>query len=247
MKITVIGYWGGYPGPDGATSAYLLEEEDVKVLLDCGSGAVSKLQKYIETADLDALILTHYHHDHVADVGVLQYSRVVDMNLERSTRPLKIYGHTGDPEGFQRLGKEPYAIAEAYDPAGVLTIGPFTFTFQETSHPAVCYAIKVESSVSGKSFVYTGDTTYNKKLVPLMKGSELLIAEASFYDGQEAEKYGHMTSSEAARLAAAGEVEKLLLSHLPHFGEHKDLVTEAEKHFSGEVALAYEGLEIEIK
>lgn len=28
MKLTVIGFWGGYPKVDGATSTYLLESKD---------------------------------------------------------------------------------------------------------------------------------------------------------------------------------------------------------------------------
>src|SRR5690625_5233608 len=81
MKITVIGHWGGYPAPNGATSSYMIEKDGFTLVVDLGSGALSKLQDYKHVNDIDAVILSHYHHDHVADVGVLQYARVVQSYL----------------------------------------------------------------------------------------------------------------------------------------------------------------------
>src|SRR5699024_12774482 len=82
MKVTIIGFWGGYPAAGGATSAYLVEEKDFKLLVDAGSGSLSKLQNYINISDLDAVIVSHYHHDHVADIGVLQYAKLVGSRSE---------------------------------------------------------------------------------------------------------------------------------------------------------------------
>lgn len=47
---------GGYPKVDGATSTYLLESKDSSILLDLGSSGLSKLQKYKNIQDLDAVI-----------------------------------------------------------------------------------------------------------------------------------------------------------------------------------------------
>ena len=51
MKITVIGCYGAYPELNGATAGYLVESKNTKVLLDCGSGVIAKLQNYIQLAD----------------------------------------------------------------------------------------------------------------------------------------------------------------------------------------------------
>src|SRR5690625_7112639 len=88
MELTVIGYWGGYPAENGVTSAYLIEKDGFNLVIDLGSGALSKLHKYIDVAQIDAVLLSHYHHDYVADLGVLQYARLVKSYVtdRKSTR-----------------------------------------------------------------------------------------------------------------------------------------------------------------
>src|SRR5699024_12160971 len=76
MKVTVIGCWGGYPAPDGATSAYLLEKDGFRLMVDMGSGALAKIQTYVHVMDIDAVILSHYHHDHIADIGDRKSTRL---------------------------------------------------------------------------------------------------------------------------------------------------------------------------
>lgn len=237
MKLTVIGFWGAYPSMNEATSAYLVETEDTKVLLDCGSGSVARLQQHIDLKQLDACILTHYHHDHIADIGVLQYSRVVDMNLKRTNKPLQIYGHIEDEKSFQALGKKPYTEVYTYNANQELKVGSLAMTFHKTTHPAPCYAVKVVSE-KGSNFVYTGDTSYDETIVPFIRGTDLLITECSFYKGEEASAYGHMNSEEAATLAKKARVKQLLLSHLPHFGKHNQLLDQAKEIFEGKVELA---------
>ena len=77
MKMTVVGFWGGFPEAGEATSGYLFEHDGFRLLVDCGSGVLAQLQKYITPSDIDAVVLSHYHHDHVADIGVLQYARLI--------------------------------------------------------------------------------------------------------------------------------------------------------------------------
>lgn len=48
---------------------------------------------------LDAVILSHYHADHIADVGCLQYAALVNSSLGKSKTVLPIYG----PERSQRF------------------------------------------------------------------------------------------------------------------------------------------------
>ena len=73
MKLTVIGCWGAYPGPGGASSGYLIENERAgssdRFLLDCGSGVLSKLHEYTDITKLNNIVLSHYHADHIADIG----------------------------------------------------------------------------------------------------------------------------------------------------------------------------------
>ncbi|ANB59873.1 MBL fold metallo-hydrolase [Anoxybacteroides amylolyticum] len=240
MKVTVLGYWGGFPAVDGATSGYLFEHEGFRLLVDCGSGVLAKLQRYIAIEELDAVIVSHYHHDHVADIGPLQYARLIKANLGANLPELPIYGHSLDRDGFTRLAHKGVTNAIAYDPEQPLQVGPFTITFMKTVHPAICYAMRV--TVGGKTVVYTADSSYIPEFVPFSQQADLLICECNFYAGQNAAQAGHMTSEEAATIARDANVSELWLTHLPHFGDHAQLVREASAVFSGTVQLAKTGL-----
>lgn len=75
MKLTVLGCLGAYPYKGEGTSSYLLESEGFHLLIDAGSTTLVRLENYLDPLKLDAVILSHYHHDHIADLGVLQYYR----------------------------------------------------------------------------------------------------------------------------------------------------------------------------
>ncbi|RKL67806.1 hypothetical protein CR203_10730 [Salipaludibacillus neizhouensis] len=241
MKLTVIGFWGAYPEKNEATSCFLLEDAGTSILLDCGSGAVAQLQNYLDLHTLDAVMLSHYHHDHVADLGVLTYSRVVDINLKKTEIPLKIHAHKDDEAAFEKLRRPPFTEVTSYQHDSKVKIGPFTITFQKTDHPAPCYAMRIESSETNHTIVYTADTTFQESLIPFARNASLLIAETSFYADQSAEKFGHMNSKEVAMLAEESETKEVILSHLPHFGDHKQLVNEVAKTYSGKISLAETG------
>ena len=44
MKMTVVGFWGGFPEAGEATSGYLFEHDGFLLLVDCGSGVLAQLQ-----------------------------------------------------------------------------------------------------------------------------------------------------------------------------------------------------------
>lgn len=238
MKLTVIGYWGGYPKANGATSCYVLEKDNFVLVMDLGSGALSKIQNYYDILDIDAVILSHYHHDHVADVGVLQYALLTHAYVSQTTSVLPIYGHQQDEAGFESLTHD-YTKGISYDPSNPLKIGPFTITFLKTKHPVTCYGMRITDGHT--VIVYTADTAYQDSWNQFAKDADLLITDCNFYGHQNAHQAGHMTSREAATIAKDACVKELLLSHLPQFGEQTRLVQEASEHFSGPIHLAYEG------
>ena len=76
MKLTTIGCWGGYPYKDTGTTSYLITAENgFQLLMDVGSRAVNELEKEISPLDVDAVIISHYHPDHIADLGLLFHYR----------------------------------------------------------------------------------------------------------------------------------------------------------------------------
>jgi ribonuclease BN (tRNA processing enzyme) len=240
MKLSIIGHWGAYPKAGEATSCYLLEHDGYNLLIDCGSGALSQLQHYCSLTELDAVIISHYHHDHISDIGPLQYSRLIDFDLKKTDKPLTIYGHPYDQSEFQKLAKPPHVLSFIYNEEHQSSIGPFKVTYMETDHKAPCYAMRFE--VEGKSLVYTADSSYKEEFANFAKNADIILCEASFYAGQDGKPYGHMNSIEAATIAQDASVKKLILTHLPHFGDNSQLVEEAKSVFGGEVILAKKGL-----
>lgn len=239
MKVTVIGQWGGFPKVNGASSAYLIQSGDFHLLVDCGSAVLSKLQQYVPVEQLDAVILSHYHHDHVADIGPLQHARLVNRYMGIQQDMLPIYGHMLDEVEFSRLTHEPDTVGVAYFPEKSLAVGPFQITFQRTEHPAPCFAMRITDGTS--TIVYTGDSAYIEEFNTFAKGADLLICECNFYAGMDGRSAGHMNSTEAASIAKEAKVDTLLLTHLPHFGKVEDLVSQAKEVFYGNVVLAEEG------
>ncbi|WP_112180105.1 MULTISPECIES: MBL fold metallo-hydrolase [Paraliobacillus] len=235
MKVTVVGFWGAYPEIGEATSSFLLEKDDFSCLIDCGSGVLAQLPKYTDPMELDAVILSHYHNDHIADIGVLQYNWLVQNQIHNTSDILPIYGHTDDKTAFEKLTHH-FTEGIGYDPERTLQVGPFTITFLKTEHPVTCYAMRITDG--DKVIVYTADSSYMRQFISFSKNANLLIADCSFYQGQDGSKAGHMNSLECATIAEAAGVRQLLLSHHPHFGDRTDLVKEAKQKYSGIIALA---------
>lgn len=239
MKCTVIGFWGGYPAEGGATSSYLFEKDNFSLLIDVGSGALSSIQKYMHVMDIDAVVLSHYHQDHIADIGVLQYAWLVHSYLREEKKNLPIYGHNEDIAKFESLTHE-CTEGIAYDPESKLKVGPFTISFFKTNHPAPCYGMRITDGED--VIVYTADTTYKKEWADFARDADLLITDCNFYEDQDGSAAGHMNSKEGATIASQANVGELLLSHLPQYGDTSDLVLEAKKYFSGKIQLAETGL-----
>ena len=243
MKLTVIGSWGAYPGKDGATSGYLLQAEGYNVLLDCGSAVLSKLPGYIDINDLDAVVLSHYHPDHTADVGVLQHAVIVQKALDKRIKPLTFYGHTEDAY-FQTLALENYTTSVGYVEGKEFPIGPFTFSFLRALHPVTAFSMRIEYEY--KAIGYTGDTEWNERLPEFSKDVDIFLCEASLFSQFKGKVSGHLTAVEAGELADKASVGRLVLTHLPHYGNHADLLTEASAVYSGPIELAAEGKSWEI-
>ncbi|KRK88955.1 MBL fold metallo-hydrolase [Lentilactobacillus sunkii] len=227
MKLTVIGFLGGYPANGNATSSYLLESGNFKLLIDCGSGALLSLEQVLDPLKLNAVILSHYHHDHTADVGVLQY--YWQLHEKRYTEPiLPIYGHTLDPINFKGLDWPNSTKGVAYDPNKTTHIGPFDLTFFKTHHPVPAFAMRIKEAATGKVLVFTADTAYFEELTDFVKNADLLMTDTNFFADKTGQKW-HMTSTESGQLAHDSGAHKLLLTHLPAIGNYQQLKHEAQQ------------------
>jgi ribonuclease Z len=102
---------------------------------------------------------------------------------------------------------------------------------------------------AGRRVVYTGDTRPCKETAAIAANADLLVHDATFAD-EEAERArvtGHSTAREAAQLAHAAQVRRLVLTHLSarYAEDPRQLEREARPVFPASV-VAHDGLEIEI-
>lgn len=240
MKLTILGYMGGFPTNGVGTTAYLLEAQGFHLLIDVGSGALLSLERHLDPKQLDALILTHYHPDHIADMGVLQHV----FQLKNPDKVLPIYGHA--ESDLHELRNSNFTKAIDYDGETPLTIGPFHISFMKTIHPVPCYALSLTETETGKKLVFTADSGYLEAFIPFSKDADVLLADANFLQGKENHKV-HMTASEVGKIAKLANVKKLILTHLQPDGDWEKLLAEAKKAAEHvPVQLAEKDLEIMI-
>jgi ribonuclease BN (tRNA processing enzyme) len=88
------------------------------------------------------------------------------------------------------------------------------------------------------SFVYSADTAPCDALVDLARGTDLLLAEASFREGEDNPEGLHMTGKEAAEAAVRADAGRLVLTHIPPWYDPKLALEEARPVFDGPLELA---------
>src|SRR5256886_16745462 len=70
------------------------------------------------------------------------------------------------------------------EPEQPQNVGPITVTAYLVDHASGAPALALRMTCAGKTVTYTGDTAWTDALIPAARGSDLLIAQAYFYDKQ---------------------------------------------------------------
>lgn len=100
------------------------------------------------------------------------------------------------------------------------------------------------SAEPARSYAYCSDTAYYEKITPIIDGVDLLYHEATFAEDEigRAKQTGHSTAKQAAQIAKAANVKKLILGHFSaRYTDNQILLNEAKSVFQNTI-LANEGL-----
>lgn len=245
MKITILGEYAPYPAAGGATAGYMVQTESGNFLIDCGSGVLSELANHIRIKELNAVIITHYHADHIADLGVLQYAVMVDRMQGNRTEPLPVYANHEPADKFTEVSYQNHVTGIPVHSASKIELCGATVTFANTKHAVPCLAVSV--IYKGKKFVFSADTAMCQDVEKLAANADLFVCEASWLEKDKGpESIGHLTAKEAGQIAKQANVKQLMLTHLYPEYNKEDLRTEAEISFGKEVTVAEKGLTIQL-
>lgn len=250
MRLTIVGSAGSVPGPGSAASCYLVEAEAAgrtwSLVLDLGSGAIGPLQSFTNPARVDAVLISHGHPDHCADLGALsvlrRYGPDRDLGLPRialfgppgiDRRVLEVSGDTGPDPTYDDLAIFDFT---ALQHGARVSLGPFDITAARAFHPvpALAYRIEGPSPYRGRaSIVFTGDTDRCAEVDALVRGCDLLLGEAGWAHRWENPPGIHMNGDELGRLAAASGAAQTVVTHIAAWVEPTETMAQVHAHMPG--------------
>ena len=273
MRVRVLGAAGGYPYGGHACSGFLLGASSLNVLMDCGPGVALRLLERMRAEELDAVILTHLHPDHVLDLIPLGYALMTEWIARRKKRRIRLYmpeGGLSFLESFAGLfGHKRWIFDDAergpgYDAlrCAVRDGRDWMFEVFDASEfrpgadidlgalrlatiPAdhAPGAVCLRIDHDGSRLVYTGDTRPFDGLPEFCRNADLLIAEGHF-SGSHPPSGVHMTPRQAGQLAQSAGAKCLLLTHIAAAEDGASALREVKSEFDGPVDLALERAEI---
>jgi ribonuclease BN (tRNA processing enzyme) len=250
VRVTVLGKSPAWQDLDGACSGYLVEAEDTRLLVDCGSGVFSKLRGVCDYTDLDGVVITHMHPDHFFDL--VPYACALTYGPRRpagadATRPrllvppdgAKLLDALTSADGQPHLLDGAFSIDE-YDPAQPASVRSLDLRFQPVPHYIPANAVEVRAP-SGARFTFGADHGPTHALDDFAAGTDLLFLEATLADVEPQAARGHLTAGEAGEHAARCGARRLVLTHISDELDADHALAEARRAFSGPVELARAG------
>jgi ribonuclease BN (tRNA processing enzyme) len=240
MKLTVLGTSAAYAEAGRACSGYLISDGKTKILLDLGSGVLSNLQRHMNISDLNAIFISHTHPDHFLDIYGMRYLLEYDLKPER---PLSVFGPKGLKETIISLQPESKAVFEnlfefnEISEENKIKIKDFEISTSKAKHPLPTLMYSVRSE--GKNIFYTADTGAFKGLQEIVKGSDLLLCEATYLKSASPSDV-HLRTNDIAEFAQAAGISKVVLTHFWPGTDRLRSKFEVEQSFDGEVTIANE-------
>ncbi|SHH01795.1 Ribonuclease BN, tRNA processing enzyme [Jatrophihabitans endophyticus] len=252
MKLTVLGCSGSVPGPDSPASGYLVEAEGYRLLLDLGHGAFGALQRYVDPADVDAIVISHLHADHCIDLTAYVVALRYGGDGYALRGPERRIPLVGVPGTRDRLEAAYDPLARKLGLQGLFAfgkpveseLGPFRMSYARVNHPTPTNAVRI--SWNDRSLVYSADTGESADLVELAEGADVFLCEASVGPDEELVPDLHLTGRMAGEHADKAGVGRLVITHVPPWNSPQVAADDAAEAFSGSVELARPGAEFQV-
>ncbi|MGC8601835.1 MAG: MBL fold metallo-hydrolase [Thermoprotei archaeon] len=255
MEVLVLGSGGTAPSIFRACTSFLV---DRAVLVDVGPGSVTNMRRFgVSTRDIEAVLITHMHGDHLFDLPALLWAMAADGRKET----LRVFGPKGVEQALGFLMAGP--LADAFMPKNFVTfpietrelnpmdsfsIGSHLVMVGRGDHPVQDLPYRI--SDGSRTVTFSGDTGPSDAVSNLAEGSDLLVHESTFLRGEEelARSTGHSTALEAGQVASKARVKMLLLNHLPARLAGKEESARSEASQAGVRSLvAYDGLSLHVE
>jgi ribonuclease BN (tRNA processing enzyme) len=259
LQVTVLGKSPSWQDAAGACSGYLVQEEEFKLLLDCGSGVFSKLRSVVDYRSVGEVLISHLHADHFLDLVPFSYglaNAVRNGELRNGSGEVHARPSLRVPAGGHQLLRQivgswgsadliddAFQITE-YGPDDVLALGPLQVRFREVPHFTRSHA--VELATGATRFVFGADCAPNQALVEFAREADMLMVEATLPAPEPGAERGHMTPREAGEHGAAAHARRLVLTHFSDEMDPSWAASEAADSYGGRVELAHEGAVYEL-
>ncbi len=249
MRLILLGTGTSLPDPDRVQSGVLIEMDGRPILFDIGSGVLHRLtQLNIDLTRIQDIFLTHFHIDHSSDFLTLLQT----VWLLHGTHEFRIYGPPPIDEWYRGLitTAYPYLQNKVKIAQQVLAesdsvhLGQCVITTCPTIHgsmPSRAYRIEC----ADQSIVYSGDTAPCDVLIELARGTDILIHECNWLDGDHP-PHAHTSPSELRAIVESCHPKKVILTHVaPEVVENGiEVVSTVKGHSDSEVILGEDLMQI---
>ena len=208
-KITLLGTGTCQLQKHRTSSSILVELEDLLFIYDIGGGTTLRLAELeIRQDDIQHIILSHFHPDHIIDLVPLLHASSWSQVDPRS-KDLHIYGPAGLEAQITRLMNlfGPDELKRDFFDVHIHEIRDDNFTIGKQKFEFVNLPPNNNSGlkfkVNKKQYAFTGDSYFHKEEIAFLSGVDFAVIDA-----------GHLSDEEVVELAVKTEVPRIILSHL---------------------------------